>query len=536
MKIVGVFTVYLIAVILLFFLAPHNGEFWWSDSPRHALNGVLIKDMAVAFPWRDPAGFAMQYYIQYPALTVLFYPPLFYIVLAPLYALFGVSHATALAVVLAYYLTFAFGMYFLARRWLGPWLALAVGISAMCAPGIALWGRQVMLEVPALACATWGLLLLRRHAESERPALLYPGSFILLCAVYTKISAIFLIPVAALMLLAARGNTIWRDRHVWMAAILFLVGLVPVTVLTLKFGQANMASMVGIPDAVVSRYSLAGWFWYARQLPGQLGWAVLAAAILWPVLALAGRRPRDFDRADLVLLLGWFLTGYIFFCLIDLKEARHSTLILPPLIFAAFLAIDGLSPARWAIPLGLLLVGVTGFYTWRYEPVPQVAGYREAAEWIAREAPRDAVILFSGYRDGSFVFNLRSFETRRNPYTVRADKLLLDVAVRRELGVRQRPLDEAEIGTMLDQIGVYYAVAQSDFWTDLDVMARLQSVLRSDHFEEVARIPVVANVGTEDKELRIYRNRHQVNVNGTTLKLNLPIIGRSLEGRIGGHH
>ena len=36
----------------------------------------------------------MQYYVQYPALTILFYPPLFYAVAAPFYAIFGVSHAT----------------------------------------------------------------------------------------------------------------------------------------------------------------------------------------------------------------------------------------------------------------------------------------------------------------------------------------------------------------------------------------------------------------------------------------------------------
>jgi hypothetical protein len=24
--------------------APRHGEFWWSDSPRHALNGVFVMD------------------------------------------------------------------------------------------------------------------------------------------------------------------------------------------------------------------------------------------------------------------------------------------------------------------------------------------------------------------------------------------------------------------------------------------------------------------------------------------------------------
>ena len=69
------------------------GDFSYSDAPRHALNGVFIKDMVAAFPWRDPAGYAMQYYVQYPALSILFYPPLFYVISAPFYALFFVLPA-----------------------------------------------------------------------------------------------------------------------------------------------------------------------------------------------------------------------------------------------------------------------------------------------------------------------------------------------------------------------------------------------------------------------------------------------------------
>jgi len=89
--------IFALGAVVLWTSAPQNGEFWWSDSPRHALNGVFIQDLIAAFPWRDPAQFAAQYYVQYPALTILFYPPLFYVVSAPFFAVFGVSHATALS-------------------------------------------------------------------------------------------------------------------------------------------------------------------------------------------------------------------------------------------------------------------------------------------------------------------------------------------------------------------------------------------------------------------------------------------------------
>ena len=31
-----------LGVVLLGLSAPYHGEFWWSDAPRHALNGVFV--------------------------------------------------------------------------------------------------------------------------------------------------------------------------------------------------------------------------------------------------------------------------------------------------------------------------------------------------------------------------------------------------------------------------------------------------------------------------------------------------------------
>lgn len=527
----AVAAVLLLAAGLLFLSAPRDGEFWWSDAPRHALNGAFVKDLVAAHPWADPAGWAMQYYVKYPALTILFYPPLFYFVLAPFYALFGVSHATALGVVLLHYFAFALGLSLLARRWLAAPLAALVGLAAMAAPGLALWGRQVMLEVPTLAYAVWGMLLLRRYAGTGRKRPLYLGAFLLLCALYTKLNTVFLVPVAALMLFAGRGRLLWQDRHVWIAAALGVLGLLPLVMLTLRFGAANVQSVAGIADAAVPRGSIAGWIWYARQLPATLGWPLLLGAALWPAAVLLRRagQPR-LARADVVLLLGWLGLGYLFFSAIALKEARFVTQFMPPLLLAAGLGLARLLPARAATLIAALLVAATAWHTGRAAPVPEVAGYREAASWIAKAAPPDAVVVFSGKRDGSFIFNLRTLP-RHDITTLRADKLLLEVAVRRELGVTQRDLSEADIAALLDRLGVRYVVAQPDFWTDLAEMARLQAVLHSDQFREVARIPLTANVPVEDHELRIYENLHKPPPSGAEITLDLPIIGRSLHGR-----
>ncbi|HVZ70364.1 MAG TPA: glycosyltransferase family 39 protein [Rhizomicrobium sp.] len=524
--------VFLLGVVCLFLTAPHHGEFWWSDSPRHALNGVFVKDLIANMP-ADPKQWAMQYYIKYPALTILFYPPLFYVISAPFYAIFGVSQATGLAVVMLHYIALALGLFVLARRWTSANTATLVGLSAMAAPGLALWGRQIMLEVPSLAFAVWAMVALQRYGENKRSILLYVTTFLLLCASYTKLNAVFLFAVVALTVLSSQKADTFKNKHVWIAAALTAFGLVPLIVLTLKFGAANVQSVMGIADSRVARDSIAGWIWYAQNLPGLIWWPLLVLAVATPILFAAGILKSSLSRTDTVLLVSWFVVGYVALSLIDLKEARHALLILPPVLISAGLASNAVHFRRAGEILLTLVVVATGIYTWQCRPNPLITGYRQAAVWIGQHAPRDAIVVFSGKRDGSFIFNMRTLENRRDITTVRSDKLLLSIAVRRELGVKENNFSEREIADLLDRDGVSYVVAQDDFWTDLPVMKRLQNVLRSSHFQKVAEITVTSNVPAPDHILSIYRNLGEVNPHPGPLQLDLPIIGKKVKGKLG---
>ena len=51
--------------VLLFLTAPRDGEFWWSEAPRNALNGAFILDMLRGSLVSDPVGAAIDYYYHY---------------------------------------------------------------------------------------------------------------------------------------------------------------------------------------------------------------------------------------------------------------------------------------------------------------------------------------------------------------------------------------------------------------------------------------------------------------------------------------
>jgi len=511
----------LACVLLLFVQAPHGGDFYWSDSPRHALNGVFVMDLIKAMPFDDPAGYAYRYYAQYPALTILFYPPLFYAINAPFYAVFGVSQETALLVVALHYLALGLGCWRLARYWLPAMPSLAFAALVMWLPEVAFWGRQVMLEVPAFAFLVWSAVAVMAYLRGGCVKWLYLGAALLVLGMYTKISVAYMGVVYAALIAQRDGWAILRNRHHWRVAVLAVIALLPLALLTLKFGQANVQSVTGVADAVTSRTSWQGWMWYLRQIPSQVGWPLAVLGLGGAAMAAWRRMPG--------LGLWWlgFAVGYLFFSSIDLKEARHSVFLLPTVVFFAILLLQELPP-RLVRPALVVLVLITAGLTAWTRPVLYVQGYAQAAAEVARMAPQGSTVMFSGYRDGSFVLNMRAREDRRDLHVMRADKLLLGVAVRRELGVEQKGLTEAEIAQAINANGVHYVVMQPGFWIDLEAMQRFERVMASGQFEEVARIPTPANYKAHETELVIYRNKGQVASRRLGVDIELKIINRRI--------
>ncbi|HWT08189.1 MAG TPA: hypothetical protein VN329_03440, partial [Roseomonas sp.] len=357
----------------------------------------------------------------------------------------------------------------------------------------------------------------------------------LLATLYTKISMAFVMPALVLAVVAVRGWSVLKDRRIWVALPAVVVGLVPLMALTLKFGQANVQSVVAIADTPASRNTLAGWTWYAEQMPAMAGWPVLGLAAIGAVAGLRGMSG-GLARAARVMFPAWFVLGYLALSFVELKEARHGVILLVPVAVWAALGLRVLLrplPGVLAGAIGVAAAAVLAVTTMLFGVVPQVDGYRRAARIAAEIAPPQGAVLFSGKRDGSFIFSMRTATGRDDLMTVRADKLFLSVAVRRELGVRETTYTDEQIRDLLRDVGISVVVAQRDFWTDLDQMAALQRVLDGPEFEEIERIPVVANLPVEDRELRIYRPRWEPRPARRDLVIDLPIIGRSVQGRSG---
>jgi hypothetical protein len=510
--------------------APVDGAFFWADSPRHALNGAFIMDMLKDMPTSDPVGYAYDYYSQFPALTILFYPPLYSFILAPFYAIFGVSQETALLTGFVCYCFFAAGTYHLARFWLTPFASFGATLILCTAPEIAFWGRQVMLEIPVYAFMVWSAYYLNRYIRSNQIKYLYFSIALLVLAAYVKSPVVFIVLPYLIILFQYRGLEIFKDKHYYIILALAVLGLIPLIYITFEFGQSNIQSATDSPEAINKLFTLEVLTWYLIRIPDQLGWAAtfglfaaLASFILWTKDKITAIK-------NSLFLIFWFVIGYAFYTYIELKLIRFSIHMLLPLALFIGFACDKINEKKENLGnyFIAIIMALTIAETIMTRPVEYVAGYNNVVKKVTELAPKNSNVLFSGYRDGSFIFAMRAIGERPDVSTVRSDKLLLRIASRRELGVEEKNYTIEEIADLINNLAIHYVVAQPDFWTDLEQMNLLQTLLESDRFKEIQRFKMESNYDADEKELVIYKNLGNITAGPVNIKNELSLIGRTV--------
>lgn len=389
------------------------------DSAAHAMDGVLIHDWLASGPaaWVEPMAFARAQYAHYPTLGIgRHYPPGFAMVEAGFFAMFGVSPVSARLCVLFFGLVAATGIYTYVRPLRGRTAAAFAAIALVAMPATTQWGRQVMLELPTMAVLTWAAVAFRRYLDRPTIGRLAVALLIALTTVLFKQPGVFLVGAIAVTLLIAGITKAAPLRHSALALAIALAAVVGVALSLDGHGGQLLSGDATFPE----RWSWAALSFYLRQVPRGVGpWCLVAAG----VGALTGAR--QLGRHG-VFLLAWFATCYVMLSIADYKNPRFLYLGFFPFAVAAGVGaayvltrIRSVNLRRataavcWATCCMLATMG----------PVEDRPDYGTVV--VAR---RDHIIgravLFSGLRDGDFVFAVRQHLPWRSAVVIRGSKLL----------------------------------------------------------------------------------------------------------------
>jgi hypothetical protein len=492
-----------------------------NDETRHVMTGVFFHDLLRDLPLGHLRAYVVSYYLQYPALGLLVWPPLFHGVEGVFMLVFGTSYEAARILLNLFCVLAFFWLFLLVRRTHGT-VAAAVSVLLFgLSPMVFELSHHVMLEMPALAFALGAVYHFVLYLDLGRRRDIYIAAAAASAFALARYDGFFLLLFFLISLLGLRRFDVLRRREVWLASLLALVIVVPIYVPMLaEFGKTHLLVTAQQGPDGKGRHLLDALSFYPRNLgrsirvlTALLGLVGLLAALrperrraCWPYLALAG-------------------ATYIAFTPLAELQARHSIYWVPA--FALF-AVEG---SRWLAGrlrltqnrtvlgvFGAIIAIIVGFAFWRAVtgPVRYVRGYEAAARYVLANTHESRFTFIDAFLNGDFIYQIRRHDPDGRLWILRGDKLLYGVLNDPRGGYQEYAGGSAGgqgDGAILDTLYRYdpelIVVENPQVGFQIPMAERLRQVLAGhpERFAKVQSLPILSNVKTfTGARLDIYRS------------------------------
>ena len=327
---VGVAAVFGISAFQL--LTIRDGQDWGPDFAQYIHHA---RNIAAGIPYAD-IGYI--YNPDFPALSPKAYPPMFPLLLAPVYAAFGTNLTAMKVVVIASFIASLVVLWLLFRREMRRPAAVIVIAALAFNPFLCVFKNEVRSDFPFLFFVALALLLMQRRPRRPGPLTTYAiglGAVIYL-AVATRSFGLVLVPT----LLAA---DLIRSRAVSRATAIALGTLVCLSILQgVAFGT-DRSYLDQLPPTWHTVSSNAESYWHDLWTLWWNGYSDAATTTVWRligVLAILGYAVRIWqglaERRPLSLEL--FLIFYVALALAwpGNQGLRFLIPVIPLYVFFAF--------------------------------------------------------------------------------------------------------------------------------------------------------------------------------------------------------
>jgi hypothetical protein len=499
------------------------------DMPRYLANGVYLLDVIKDRPFgslTDFLEYSRLYYARYPALSLGHHPLLLPFLEVPVFAIAGISVASARVVTLVSFLAAAAFLYLLIwetyRSALAALLASALFVTNTW---ILTFAQSVLSEMPTIALIVASAFYVRRFCEDQRRGSLAGFAICAALALYAKQLAVFSLLGFGVYLLIRLGVRPLLRRDVLTAAIASALAISPLIPVTLILSRGNVAAVMATVSGETATPSAAALQRLAAVFHTQFTLPVLLLVLASVLVAM-----RRQDRRVLLPVLWCACALSVLLLTGPMEPDRYTVYAVPPLcMLAAYGAIGWKTVTVRRVAVAAVLVVVAWqARTATARPLPGAVGYEEAAQFVLAADP-GATVLFSGGVDtGFFTFFVRKHDPERKLVVLRSDKLLT-TSYMTHSDVEERIERPDEIYDILRRYGTRYVVIE-DRPSESRVLEWLRQELHSNRFIERKRIPLV----TSDRRLRstslaIYEfAAHTPPDRNAVFTVHLPLIGRTV--------
>jgi len=467
-----------------------NGDFFWSDESRHAMDGVYFLDLIKDMPIFHLYQYTKQYYAKYPALGLTWYPPFFAMVEAIFYAIFGISTFAARFTVIFFALLGVFIWYVWIREIYNQEIAFYSGLLFVTTPLVVYWSHAVMLEIPTLTMIILSFYCFYKYFELDEKKYAYYLALSLSGALLTKQTAAFIIPLFFSYILIRKKHKKLIKKECIISYIILAIFIIPLTIFTLKFGTLGLRVTLGDLKEVSKGTTLEQWSYYLRLLPNIFSWPILLLSL--PIIPFI---IKEKDKNGLLFLL-WIFWWYVCFSYIFGYQGSFSKYgnyygiyVVPPFCLLTVLTLNKLRDKLKFLPTLILIIisiyQIILSFNIKTPYIPNI--YEEAAKFVAQN-PKGTTTLVSAYYDGNFIFHVRRHDPKRRMIILRADKTLVSLAVFRRFGVYSHVHNENDIYNMLQDYGTGYIVVEDKDLIGIKAFKILRKILNSKNFTLIRHI------------------------------------------------
>lgn len=476
-----------------------KGEFSYNtDETQHAVTGLYVADMLRDRPFSHPVEYTYQYYAHYPALSgVLHWPPLFYLFEGISFLLLGTTVLAARITILGFALLGLFFWFRTIERLQGTWAATLSSVLLAFVPGVLLFEKTVMLEVPCLSVCLAATYFWLQYVEEERPSRLYWFTGFASAALLTKQNSVYLILFCILSVVALRRWRLIWNYHVAVALLIGMVLAGPFYALVYLVHWAPIA--MDLVDSEISGFAKFAFYW--KHLPPQTGWMLLILSVLGLVTS-----PRWDKRSTTLVMISWIAACYLTFTFIGHKEARYIIYGLPPFTYFAAGLLTKMFRERWmsvaAATCAMVLAANETAVAWSFER-PYVTGYAQAAKRIT-EATRSAVILYDADLPGNFIFFIRANDPNHGFIVLR--KALYASRIKHRGGAIELVHSREEIQNLLRQYGIRFVAISDNIPLRFNSQWELRKMLLTPQFRLLNAFRLSDTENIRNGNLLIYEN------------------------------
>jgi putative flippase GtrA len=210
----------------------------YPDESAHYVTGLLVHDY-LTHPAVNPLAFAREFYVHYPRISLIHWPPMLYAIEGAWMAVAGASLVSALVLMALLAAALAGLIHRTAERHLGRGLGLPAGLLFVLLGATQAQAGMVMMEIPLALGAFASCLAFAAFMATGRARHSLLFGALAAATILTRFDGWCLALVPPLAILWLRRWDLVRGRNLWLSALVALPLCLPYTLITWRFARTG---------------------------------------------------------------------------------------------------------------------------------------------------------------------------------------------------------------------------------------------------------------------------------------------------------